>query len=272
MGPNILFITTDQHRWDFLGCSGGPACSPHIDNLAAEGVYFSNCITNAPVCAAARCSLATGIRPHRLGDNANATSLQPWHRTYYQQLRDSGYHVGCVGKLDLAKNLHDCGRDGAPPRTYSWGFTRPCDVEAQGYIGIHDYPVGPYGRYLAANGLWDIYYADMAERLKRWFLHDVHDNVLPTEHTHDSFIGRKALQRIHGTNPGVACIRTGTHKYVRNDNDRDELYNLNDDPWETINLLARDDAVKKNKTIGNELRRKMQRAMGGQWQWREACL
>lgn len=194
MRPNILLITTDQHRADFVGCMGGPACTPHLDALAAQGRLFTTCTTNAPVCAAARCSLATGIRPHRLGDNGNGTLLQPWHRTYYQQLRDAGYHVGCVGKLDLAKRLHDCGRDGAPPRAYAWGFTRPCDVEGQGYIGIYDRPIGPYGRYLQEQGLWDLYYADMARRWQGHFLRDAHDNVLPPEHTHDGFIGRKAVE------------------------------------------------------------------------------
>jgi len=193
MRPNILFIMSDQHRADFMGCAGGPACTPNLDALAAAGTHFSTCVTNAPVCAAARCSLATGIRPHRLDDNGNGTMLQPWHRTYYQQLRDAGYHVGCVGKLDLAKGLHHCGLDGAPPRTYAWGFTRPCDVEGQVYIGIYDHPIGPYGQYLTEQGLWDRYYADMFERRKGDFIHCPHDNVLPAEHTHDGFIGRRAL-------------------------------------------------------------------------------
>ena len=65
--PNILLLMTDQQRADALGCSGGWLETPHLDGIAAGGVRFENCVTNAPVCIPARLSLATGLYPHNTG-------------------------------------------------------------------------------------------------------------------------------------------------------------------------------------------------------------
>ena len=64
---NILFIMTDQLRWDGLGVTGGWAKTPNLDNLARGGIFFENCLTNSPVCVPARVSLATGQYPHNTG-------------------------------------------------------------------------------------------------------------------------------------------------------------------------------------------------------------
>lgn len=66
--PNVLFIIDDQHRFDWLGCAGADWVeTPNIDALAARGVRMTHCFTNSPVCAPARVSLASGLRPDRLG-------------------------------------------------------------------------------------------------------------------------------------------------------------------------------------------------------------
>ena len=57
----------DQLRADALGCTGNWVKTPNIDRIAREGVRFSNCVTNAPVCIPARVSLATGHYPHNTG-------------------------------------------------------------------------------------------------------------------------------------------------------------------------------------------------------------
>ena len=47
--PNFLFIMTDQHRWDWLGCAGHPVVkTPNIDALAAAGTRFSNFHVTSP--------------------------------------------------------------------------------------------------------------------------------------------------------------------------------------------------------------------------------
>ena len=60
--PNLLFIMDDQHRHDYLGSAGAYFLqTPNLNRLAARGVRFSQCTTNAPVCAPARIALATAV-------------------------------------------------------------------------------------------------------------------------------------------------------------------------------------------------------------------
>ena len=153
--PNILLIMTDQHRWDYLGCAGADFVdTPNIDRLAASGVRFTKAFTNAPVCAPARIGLATGMHPARIGTLDNSCYLPPHLPTYYQRLRDNGYRVGCVGKLDLAKPDKYNGRHGDRPAVYRWGFTHPEEVEGKMHAGQGEptAPHGPYTHYLKDKG------------------------------------------------------------------------------------------------------------------------
>jgi hypothetical protein len=53
--PNLLLITTDQHRWDAMGCAGNLVIrTPHLDWLAAGGTLFSQAVTPCPICIPAR--------------------------------------------------------------------------------------------------------------------------------------------------------------------------------------------------------------------------
>ena len=89
--PNILFIMDDQHRHDYLGAAGAEFLrTPHLDRLAAAGVRFTHCTTNAPICAPARIGLASGLQPSRLGCLDNSGRRPLGTTTYYQRLRESG--------------------------------------------------------------------------------------------------------------------------------------------------------------------------------------
>jgi arylsulfatase A-like enzyme len=58
---NVLFIITDQHRWDALGCAGNPIVkTPNLDRLAADGVRFTRAYSACPVCSPARTTILTG--------------------------------------------------------------------------------------------------------------------------------------------------------------------------------------------------------------------
>ncbi|MEQ8680630.1 MAG: sulfatase-like hydrolase/transferase, partial [Cyclobacteriaceae bacterium] len=66
--PNIIFILTDDQRWDALGYVGNPlSLTPEMDKLASEGTYFNQAIVTTPICAASRASILTGTyeRTHR---------------------------------------------------------------------------------------------------------------------------------------------------------------------------------------------------------------
>jgi arylsulfatase A-like enzyme len=103
--PNILWICTDQQRWDTLSCLGHQgAHTPHIDKLAAGGVLFDRAYCQSPICSPSRASFLTGKYPiaHRLQRNGNVgfpagTTLLP------TLFRDAGYETGLIGKLHLSR-------------------------------------------------------------------------------------------------------------------------------------------------------------------------
>lgn len=101
--PNILFICTDQQRFDALGCYGNEHIqTPNIDALAATGVLFEQCYVQSPVCAPSRASLVTGQYPSVHGLWANGVALPPHARLFSRALADSGYDCGMIGKMHLA--------------------------------------------------------------------------------------------------------------------------------------------------------------------------
>jgi len=195
--PNILFIMDDQHRFDYLGCAGADFIrTPNIDKLAERGVRFTQCTTNCPVCAPSRIGLATGVQPTRLGCIQNNCFLPLSQPTYYQQLRNHGYRVGCIGKLDLAKPDHYNGRYGDRPSVYQWGFTHPEECEGKMHAGSSQTPIGPYTYHLEERGLLQTFYDDYSRRQKEGWAVSCHDSPLPTDAFEDAYIGRRSAEWI----------------------------------------------------------------------------
>ena len=195
--PNILFIMDDQHRHDYLGAAGADFLrTPNLDRLAAAGVRFTQCTTNAPVCAPARIGLASGLQPSRLGCLDNSGRLPLGTTTYYQRLRDAGYRVGCVGKLDLRKSDGYNGRYGDRPYAYSWGFTDPEECEGKIHSGSSSTPIGPYTHYLADKGLLATFHQDYRRRAAAGWFTDCRDSLLDSADFSDAYIGRRAAEWI----------------------------------------------------------------------------
>ena len=108
--PNILFIFTDQHRADTMGCAGNSAAvTPNLDRLAGEGVLFSGCNTNSPLCSPARVSLISGQHVSTHGIWANNLIETPRQGpSHVRNIRDAGYHTAMIGKSHLwANHLND---------------------------------------------------------------------------------------------------------------------------------------------------------------------
>jgi len=100
MPPDILLVFPDQWRGDCLGHLGHPtACTPYLDQLAAEGTSFTQARSPSPVCIPARACLATGLSPWRCG-RLGYQDGQPWpyRHTLMHRLRGAGYQTVCVGK------------------------------------------------------------------------------------------------------------------------------------------------------------------------------
>ena len=100
MGRKILFITTDQQRYDALGCNGGTiASTPVVDGLAAAGINYRRAHNQNVVCMPARSTMISGqyVRTH--GVFANGVPLPPDAPSVAQYLHDTaGYHTALLGK------------------------------------------------------------------------------------------------------------------------------------------------------------------------------
>lgn len=100
--PNFIFILTDDQPYDYLGCTGNPVVkTPHLDQLAKEGVLFTNAHVTSGICTPSRVSIFLSQYERKHGVNFNSgTSVSPeaWDRSYPVLMRKSGYFTGYIGK------------------------------------------------------------------------------------------------------------------------------------------------------------------------------
>ena len=125
--PNIVFILADDLGYGDLGCYGQTRiATPHIDQLAHEGVRFTQFYAGSTVCAPSRCVLMSGLHTGHCYIRGNAdASLRASDATVAQLLKNAGYTTGIFGKWGLAEE----GTDGVPTRK---GFD-----EFFGYLNQH---------------------------------------------------------------------------------------------------------------------------------------
>lgn len=104
--PNVLWICTDQQRWDTLSYFGFQgAKTPNIDKLAQKGVAFERTYCQSPICTPSRASFLTGQYPishqnHRNGNTEFRDHLPLVSKTF----ADAGYETGLIGKLHLSRS------------------------------------------------------------------------------------------------------------------------------------------------------------------------
>lgn len=98
--PNILWICTDQQRFDTLGCYGNEHVqTPNIDRLAARGVRFERAFSQSPVCTPSRASFLTGRYPRTTRCRQNGQDIPADELFVSRLLKDEGYVCGLSGKL-----------------------------------------------------------------------------------------------------------------------------------------------------------------------------
>ncbi len=132
MKNNILLIQADQHRADCIGVNGGGPLgarlqTPHLDQLARDGINFTHAFCPIPLCTPSRTSLLTGTWPQQHGNIINpgtevSCSLQAGLPTFSETLRDAGYTLGYVGKWGVAAKRDPTAfgfTDYVPERAYS---------------------------------------------------------------------------------------------------------------------------------------------------------
>jgi alpha-L-rhamnosidase len=102
--PNIIFILTDDQRWDALGYAGNDIIkTPEMDALARQGSYFSHAMVSTPICSASRASIFSGLyeRTHRYSFQTGPMRREYMEQSYPRLLRAAGYHTGFFGKFGV---------------------------------------------------------------------------------------------------------------------------------------------------------------------------
>src|SRR5262249_22254236 len=116
---NILFLTTDQQRFDGLGInSGGRVQTPRLDALAREGANLQGFYVNSPVCGPNRACLLTGRYPQNHGLRVNGIVLSESEATLAHALRGAGYVAAHLASLPFRPPSV---RDHTPPHP-RYGF------------------------------------------------------------------------------------------------------------------------------------------------------
>lgn len=143
--PNILWITTDQQRYDALGCMGNPHLrTPNLDRLAGEGALLRSAFVQNPVCTPSRASMLTGRYPRTTRCRQNGQTLPRDERLLPRILADAGYTCGLAGKLHLSA-CHPDVLNGKPERRVDDGYTV--------FDWHHDHwPWAAYGEWLRERG------------------------------------------------------------------------------------------------------------------------
>lgn len=113
--PNILFITSDQHRGDCFGFEGRKVSTPHLDGMSRDGTVFAACMTVNPICQPARASMLTGLLPRTHGVSDNGIDLDPalGEAGFAGALSKAGYHTALIGKAHFSTS-HNFKPSGTP--------------------------------------------------------------------------------------------------------------------------------------------------------------
>jgi len=102
--PNIIFILTDDQRWDALGVMGNPIIrTPNMDKLATAGILFQNSYVTTSICCVSRASILTGQYEsrHKIHDFVTDLTREALAKTYPVLLKKAGYKIGFIGKYGI---------------------------------------------------------------------------------------------------------------------------------------------------------------------------
>lgn len=146
--PNILWICTDQQRFDTLGCYANPFVrTPNIDRLAASGVLFERCYSQSPVCTPSRVSFLTGRYPRTTRCRQNGQSIPGDEVLVTKLLADADTAGGLSGKLHISA---------CHPKVAPVAERRVDDGYAEFHWSHHpdpDWPANEYFRWLSEQGV-----------------------------------------------------------------------------------------------------------------------
>jgi len=101
--PNVIFILSDDHRYDFMGFMGKPEFlkTPGMDKMAGEGAHIQNAFVTTALCSPSRASVLTGMFSHRHGVVDNDSPIPPHNVFFPEYLQQRGYETGFIGKWHM---------------------------------------------------------------------------------------------------------------------------------------------------------------------------
>jgi hypothetical protein len=100
---NVIFILSDDHRWDFLGFTGKIPWlkTPAMDRLAREGVFCRNTYVTTSLCSPSRASILTGLYSHTHEVVDNQAPVPEGLLYFPQYIQDAGFQTAFFGKWHM---------------------------------------------------------------------------------------------------------------------------------------------------------------------------
>ena len=205
---NFVFLESDDHHFQALGCMGEPLKTPNLDRLAARGVLFRHNVSQGTMCSPSRNALLTGSYPHNTGVYHNADGNMPkgiW--TLPGALQRAGYQTALIGKNHFKPPSPYTGRPGQKPAEMILQETRKLGFDYLHSVGgkvaaasgprANQTETDPYRLYLRDKGLLEKYEqehstpeADANSRIK------MKVSVLQEEDYQDAYTARQAAEWI----------------------------------------------------------------------------
>jgi arylsulfatase A-like enzyme len=105
--PNVLFILTDDQRWDCIGLAGPKVRTPNIDRIGREGIYFKNAFCTTSLCSPSRASILSGLYAHAHGVSNNFTEYPAAMPSWPGELKKGGWETAYVGKYHMGEENDD---------------------------------------------------------------------------------------------------------------------------------------------------------------------
>ena len=203
MGRKILFVTTDQQRFDTLGCNGGQLSrTPVVDALAAAGHRYERAHPQSVVCMPSRSTMLTGQHPSTHGVWMNGVPLPTTAPSVAETLHEAGYRTAIIGKPHFEPFLDPFARfaENGFARNETFGPHRGFEHFESATHGA----AGPlhYARWLAANHpeAVGMFYPVLDHDLEVNALGggatgapQVHDNAIPREWYHTDWVADRTI-------------------------------------------------------------------------------
>jgi arylsulfatase A-like enzyme len=194
---NILFVTSDQQRYDSLGITGNPyARTPVLDALARDGLLYQRAYVQNVVCMPSRTTMLTGQHPLTHGVVANGICMPDDVPNVAELLGDAGYHTALIGKAHFDPHLDPALRFSesqlAPARSNGpWRGFQHAELATHGPFGGHHYSDWLWTHHPKEVHGFSVVLAGLGGG--ETGAPEVKHNPIPREHYHTDWIAERAI-------------------------------------------------------------------------------